>query len=496
MSRDKGKTTILNLYTMWIYSIYFAVLTREDLIDTALLAIREVVFPLSLSGILDNKAEVFQVMMLLVGKWGAWLLVAVIVWLIGRKILLKKLQNIDGTTILGRLESVKNYLAMTGIFIEMIWAAFFYASFSIPYSEAFIFIAMQCLAAKIIIDDHSQKEWKVILVLITFGIVCKLYTDRNFVLRTILLIAAFKDLDLKKVMKWYLVVNGIAIVTTVAISGFGIAGTWMETEAYRSDVETANRYALGFNSPNTTHFVIVRLALIAMYIWWDKLEWWHIVTFLAINHMLYIFTDSRTGMLVGLAAGILAIFFRYFKKMRDKKIWYIAGECLIVVLTIFSLCFFQWNFQQYDSDRSCPDWVYRVNGLMVGRIHQMLKFKQGIELSPFGTYQSGVYIDMGYVKLFLQEGFIAFGLYLATMIRLIKKQYRIKDYAGYIIVIAVSIRMLMESSFVPFVFQNPALMLAMGCGILCDSEKECASKHMERYKKDKQAYKTKKKMGK
>ncbi len=482
MSRDKGKTIILNLYTMLVCSIYFAVLTQEDLVDTALLTVREVVSPFSLSGILDNKIEVFWAMILLVGKWGAWLLVAAIVWLIGRKILLKKLQNIDCITILGRLEGVKDSLAMTGIFIEMIWAAFFYASFSIPYSEVFIFIAMQCLAAKIIIDDHSQKEWKMILVLVTFGIGCKLYTDRNFVLRTVLLIAAFKDLDLKKIMKWYLVVNGIAIVMIVGISMLGIAGTWMETEVYRSDMETANRYALGFNSPNTTHFVIIRLALIAMYIWWYKLEWWHIVTFLVVNHMLYIFTDSRTGMLVGLASGILAIFFRYFKKLRDKKIWYIAGGGLIVALTIFSLCFFRWNFYQYDSEGSCPEWVYRVNGLMVGRIHQMLKFKQGIEISPFGTYKSGVYIDMGYVKLFLQEGFIAFGLYLVTMMRLIKKQYDIKDYAGYIIVIAISIRMLMESSFVPFVFQNPALMLVMGCGILCNNEKECMSKHAERDK--------------
>jgi hypothetical protein len=41
-------------------------------------------------------------------------------------------------------------------------------------------------------------------------------------------------------------------------------------------------------------------------------------------------------------------------------------------------------------------------------------------------------------------------------------QNRKRDYAGYIIIVAISVRMLMESSFVPFVFQNVILLLFIG----------------------------------
>lgn len=462
MGKDENKNILLQLYAMWVCSIYLAVLTREDLVDTIFTTVREVVSPLSVSGILANKEQVFIALLAVTGKWAIQTLVAVLVWGIGKGLLSRKLQNVDCTAVVASIRGQSAHFAMVGIWIEMIWAAFFYASFSIPGSEVLVFIAMQCFAVKIIVDTHSKREWTAIAVLIAFGIVCKLYTDRNFVLRVLLLLIAAKDLDRKKIMKWYLVMNTIASIVIIAVAGVGISGIWMETDAYRTEIETANRYVLGYNSPNTTHYIVIRLALVAMYVWWDKLKGWHIVAFLAVNYGLYILTDSRTGFLVGVAAGLLVIFFQYCKRLRDKKIWYVAGIIFVVALSVFSLSFLRWNFQQYDYAKSCPAWVYRVNSLMVGRIHQMLKFRQGIEFSPFGTYKPGVYIDMGYVKLFLQEGFLAFGLYLTMIIWLIKQQYQTKDYAGYMIVIVISIRMLMESSFVPFVFQNPVFMLVIG----------------------------------
>ena len=45
---------------------------------------------------------------------------------------------------------------------------------------------------------------------------------------------------------------------------------------------------------------------------------------------------------------------------------------------------------------------------------------------------------------------------------MILRQNRTKDYAGYIIIVVISFRMFMESSFVPFVFQNVILLLLIG----------------------------------
>jgi hypothetical protein len=247
-----------------------------------------------------------------------------------------------------------------------------------------------------------------------------------------------------------------------ALSGLGIAGDWIEYDAFRSFEDTKNRYVLGFNSPNTTHYVLIRLVLVAMYIWWDKLKLWHIVVIFVANYVLYVFTDSRTGFLVGFVTCILSVFFKYFKKMRDWKIWSYLAICMVLVLAVFSLHFLRWNFYQYDKTQECPAYVYKVNEMMVGRIHQALKFTQNIEVSPFGTRQSGVYCDMGYIKLFLQEGFLFFTIYMVMIVKMLLNQQKNKDYMGYIIIVAISLRMVMESSFVPFVFQNIIWLLMIG----------------------------------
>jgi hypothetical protein len=236
----------------------------------------------------------------------------------------------------------------------------------------------------------------------------------------------------------------------------------MEYDAFRSFEDTKNRYVWGFNSPNTTHYVLIRLALVAMYIWWDKVKLWHIVIVFVANYGLYMLTDSRTGFIVGFVTSILAVFFKYFNKMRDWKIWTYLAIIMILAIAVFSLHFLRWNFYQYDTTHECPAYVYKVNDIMVGRIHQMLKYTQDIELSPFGTRQSGVYCDMGYVKLFLQEGYIFFIIYIVMLWKMLLTQYRNKDYMGYIIIVAISLRMVMESSFVPFVFQNIIWLLMIG----------------------------------
>lgn len=349
-----------------------------------------------------------------------------------------------------------------GMWIEMIWAAFYYATFQIPFASALVFIAMQCFAVRIVLTEHTKREWIWIGCLTALGIACELYTTRGAVLRLVLLLLASDGISVRKVMRHYLAVNAIACGLIILLAGLGIAGSWIEYGAYRDTYEMQNRYVWGFNSPNTTHYVLIRLALVAMYLWWDKLRWWHIAGVLACNYALYRLTDSRTGYLVGLAACLLAVFFMYCRKLRDWKVWAYLAVLMIGAMAVFSLHFLRWDFYQYDKIHTCPGYVYQVNSMMVGRIHQALKYTQGVEISPFGTRQPNVRCDMGYIKLFFQEGFLFYGIYLAALFRMLFWQRRNRDYAGYIIIVSVSIRMLMESSFVPFVFQNIIWLLFIG----------------------------------
>lgn len=449
------------VYLLWITSLLLGYYAWQQPFNKLLSLIRQNgIVSISLSSILENKQLVMHAIMPTILIWILIFAIWFVLFIVGinkeNKILSKWLEKIVGD------ENILDALFYIGMWIEIIWASLYYATFHMPFATVLVFIAMQCFAVRIILAEHTKKEWMWIGVLVTLGVACEFYTTRGFVLRAVLLILSSKGIECKRVLKYYLIANVVSCLAIITISGLGITGTWIEKDAYRAVDEVQNRYVLGFNSPNTTHYVLIRLALVAMYIWWDKLKLWHIITIFGVNYALYTLTDSRTGFMVGLVACMLSVFFLYFKKIRDWKLWYYLAMVLIVVLAVFSLHFLQWNFYQYDTTHECPEYVYKVNDLLVGRIHQALKFTQDIEFSPIGTRQSGVYCDMGYIKFFLQEGYLIYGIYLLVIVKLLLWQHKTRDYAGYIIIVAISLRMFMESSFVPFVFQNVILLLLVG----------------------------------
>lgn len=457
----KQCSNVQKVYLLWITSLLLGYYAWQQPFNKLLSLIRQNgIVSISLSSILENKQLVMQAIMPTILIWT----LAFVIWLVLLEIGLNKGSKISSERLerLASDEIILDALFYIGMWIEMIWASLYYATFYMPFATVLVFIAMQCFAVRIILTEHTKKEWIWIGILVALGIVCEFYTTRGFVLRAVLLILASKRIESKKVLKYYLIVNAIAYIVIMLASGLGISGNWMEEDAFRAVDEVKNRYVWGFNSPNTTHYALIRLILVAMYIWWDKIKLLHIIIIFGLNYALYTLTDSRTGFMVGLVACVLSVFFLYFKKIRDWKLWYYLAMVLIVVLAVFSLHFLQWNFYQYDTTHECPGYVYMVNDLLVGRIHQALKFTQDIELSPIGTRQSGVYCDMGYIKFFLQEGYLIYGIYLLVIVKLLLWQHKTRDYAGYIIIVAISLRMFMESSFVPFVFQNVILLLLVG----------------------------------
>lgn len=452
---------VQKIYLLWISSLMLGFYAWQQPLNKLLSLIRESgLISISLNSVQENIQQVLRAILPTIFLWVIILCIWIVLFWRGLKRESKVLNNWFGKMI--KDDKYIDMLFYIGMWIEMIWASLYYATFHMPFATVLVFIAMQCFSIRIVLDEHTKKEWIWICVLVALGIACEFYTTRGFVLRAVLLILASKRMDLKKVLKYYLIVNVVAYVAIVVVSGLGISGIWMEQDAFRSVNEVKNRVVWGFNSPNTTHYALIRLVLVAMYIWWDEIKLSYIVIAFVVNYMLYMLTDSRTGFLVGLIASVLSLFFKYFKKIRDWKILSYLAIAMIALLIVFSLHFLQWNFYEYDVLRLCPQYVYRVGDVLVGRIHQALKFTQNIEISPFGTRKSGVYCDMGYIKFFLQEGFLIYGVYFMAICKMILLQHKTKDYAGYIIVVAISIRMLMESSFVPFVFQNVILLLMIG----------------------------------
>ena len=119
----------------------------------------------------------------------------------------------------------------------------------------FLFLIKVCLT------KYSRKEYLLIFLFCVLGVISYFTTERNEVLRLVIMIAACKDIDMKKCLKlvFYLTLAGCMVIMLLSLTG--IMGTVALTQDYgRGSVET--RYTLGMGHPNALHCMVWTLSLI------------------------------------------------------------------------------------------------------------------------------------------------------------------------------------------------------------------------------------------
>ena len=267
----------------------------------------------------------------------------------------------------------------------------------------------------VVLTRYTLREYLVIGLFLCLGALSYFITERNEIIRVVMLIAACKNIDVRKCLKliFYMTLTGCALI--VILSVFGIGGVVSLTQDYgRGNVEV--RYTLGMGHPNALQCMVWALTTLGIYLYKHKLKWGHYLLILFANVFFFVLTDSKTGFLVGAFTIFLFAFAALAEQKNKWKKLFSAGNITICAASILgsvliaagAMSLWRRNVQGVPS--KVADMLAFMDRFLTGRIASLIgntNHEGVIETwRLFSGPESTYYFDMGWVRLFYWYGVI------------------------------------------------------------------------------------------
>lgn len=308
---------------------------------------------------------------------------------------------------------------------------------------------------KVCTTRYTVRECVTIFLFCALGAVSYFVTGRNEILRLVMMIAACKNVDMIKCLKvvFWLTFAGCAAIILLSVTG--IYGTVLLTMDFgRGGVES--RYALGMGHPNALHCMVWALTTLGLYLYGDKLKWYHYVLALVMNIGVFFLSVSRTSLLVGLFTIAMSFLTSGKRQENVKKICAHLGAAATlgsVLLSVFIAAnayrVYNYDWHRFEEHDAVTKILVRINNILNGRI-RMLTGSSGWEgsissWSLFSKSGTEYYFDMGWVRLFYWYGIIPACVFMVVLFILIIFCYRKKQYSAITLIAAFSVYTLIEA---------------------------------------------------
>lgn len=340
-------------------------------------------------------------------------------------------------------ESIANLIFYLGITLELLFVLYDKSALHSLNTGMWFRVTFLLFFVKVLMTQYTMKEWCWMIGLGLIGFLSYKFSGRNDMLRLVVMCAAFKNVDYKKVMKYafYVTFAGCMLILLLAITG--IFGDMSMTAAFRMrEVET--RYTFGFGHPNQAHCLFWAVATLGVFCFWEKVNWIWLCGLMAFNVVIFLFTDSRGGFIGMTCTFLLSMLLKYVSKIRNAKWPYaLVIACLIFVglfsvglayfgIVYHNLCpqIYTWDwfltFYNWD-DRFLSGRLWSCYGLLVTDMRNF---------SLFSNPANVEFMDMGFYKLFYWYGYVPAVIYLLANILLVRYAYSKKD--GRILMLVAS----------------------------------------------------------
>lgn len=337
------------------------------------------------------------------------------------------------------------------------------------YSRLLERIAYVLFFCKILGTRYCKKEFFILLAVGIFAIITEQVSGNHRLLVTVLVVAAMKNIELKKIFKvsLYSLIFTVLLLGVCSLLGFG--GPVELTQMYgREGVET--RYSFGFIHPNQWAHAMFMILLFFVMAYEEIIDWKKLIFLFVANYMVYRLSVSKTAFAAGIILIVGVGVFRY------------AGRVLYVqVMKVIYLCgvFFAWwsPLLTLPKNEFSKFLVKSLNRMFTGRISIARNFYYYYQSSVFGMKiadvhpKTGEVLDMGYIRLLLENGWgwycLLFVFLLVVVITAFKKQ------KGNWLVVITCILLYGMGEYVAF-SQLPANTIFYLCGavLFCGSEKD------------------------
>lgn len=306
---------------------------------------------------------------------------------------------------------------------------------------------------KVCLTRYSWKEYGTIAAFLGLGAISYFVTERNEIIRLVMLVAACKDIDMKKGLKLVFYMTLIGCTALVVLSLCGVLGTISLTLDYgRGSEET--RYVLGMGHPNALQCMVWALTTLLLYLYGKGMRWYGYLLLLGVNVFFFYLTDSKTSLLVTIFVIMLSFLVDCvgIQKLSKLCAWIgmgVTGFSIGISVLIAGNAYRVYNYD-WDLDRGpMATFWSKVNHILNGRI-RILTENDGFEgtissWSLFSDSQSNYYFDLGWVRLFYWYGIIPACIFVIVLIVLMIYCYKEKQYSALVMIASFALYSVMEA---------------------------------------------------
>lgn len=358
-----------------------------------------------------------------------------------------------------KMNKIGNLCFWIALVIESVIVMIDKSAYINPWEGKLFRLTFVLFCIKVITTQYSKKEWIAIAIAGILVSISYLVNDKDEVVRAAVFVISCKKIDVKKILK---VVLGITLAGSVILFVLAASGTFgaMTMTAnfgrgpFPGIVET--RYCFGMGHPNAFQCMMYMMTVLCLYIYIERMKWYHFVLLFLINVITYHYTDSNTAMLVIGATIIGAAIMKYVPILKNLKWIYWLSAAFVLALVIFSAV------GSYTGRET--QFMYDLDQVLNGRF----QYAHAIENARvenwtlFSNRSNTEFFDQGFIRLFYWYGIIPGIMYVLANLYLIYQSYKKRDYMLLIIVVGFSLFSLMEAHLISVYILRNYLFVLLG----------------------------------
>ena len=205
------------------------------------------------------------------------------------------------------LELISKSFFYLALFMELTIVLLDKSKYIIQYEGMWFRVTFVLFGFSMITSKHSLRSWLCFALMSLMGVNSYFHTGRNEILRAVVMIWACEGKDIKKALKfafWY-TAAGCAVIFLLSV--LGIYGDLFLEAVYRTDQpwvpgKIEKRYCFGMGHPNAFHCMMLAVTWLGIYCYNEKIKWYEYGVIGVFHIIVYLFTDSRTGILMSICS--------------------------------------------------------------------------------------------------------------------------------------------------------------------------------------------------
>ena len=376
---------------------------------------------------------------------------------------------------ISKIAKISFYLAVV---IEVMIVLVDKSAYTNPIEGRLFQVTFVLCLVTVLLTKYSLREYVTIALFLFLGAVSYFITERNEIIRGVMLIAACKNIDMRKCMKliFYMTLTGCGLI--VILSVLGVGGVVSLTQDYgRGQVEV--RYTLGMGHPNALQCMVWALTTLGVYLYHKKLKWGHYLLVLLINVFFFVLTDSKTGLLVGAFTIFLFALFSFLEKRNRGKQICAAGSIAICAASILGSVAIAagamslWRRNVQGVPGKVADLLAFADRFLTGRIASLIgnTHHEGVMETwrVFSGPESVYYFDLGWVRLFYWYGVIPAVIAIGVLFVFLIYFYKKEMFAEMAVITAFSLYTVIEAHAVSVYMARNYVLFIIGmywCAVL------------------------------